>query len=176
MGLARRVLGVAPMKIALVVAVSVVSLSCGLDVVEEAGASSQAMQDSDGVVGTQGFIGRWRLGPNTTHGALPAPGTPAPTSPYASLTIAEDGSFDLMYGSGCVIQGISGTWQATAAGLQLHMTPDGWQTWPGGADGTSSDLRPTLLLAQPSQTQLHVTGVDEKGAPVDQLWDVLVAP
>lgn len=170
MALARRVLGVAPMKSALVVAVSVVSLSCGLDVVEEAGASSQAMQGPGEVVGTQAFVGRWNLGPNTIHGALPEPGTPAPTSPYASLTISEDGSFALYYGGGCVLQGISGTWQATGALLQLHMTPNDWQTWPGGADGTSSNLRPTLLLAQLAQAQLHVTGFDEKSAPVDQLW------
>lgn len=115
-----------------------------------------------------GLTGRWALGANVIHG-LPGPDDTLENagSPYAVLTLQADGSFDLMFGAGCIIEGISGTWVTTPAGTFLSMEPDQWQTW---TDGVSAHPKPTSLNAALDGDELLVTGVDELGQPIAQRW------
>lgn len=112
--------------------------------------------------------GRWALGPNVIHG-LPGPDDTLENagSPYAVLTLEADGSFDLMFGAGCIIEGISGTWVTTPNGTFLSMQPDQWQSW---TDGVGAHPRPTTLNAALDGEELAVTGVDEQGRPIAQRW------
>lgn len=114
------------------------------------------------------LAGRWALGPNVIHG-LPGPDDTVENagSPYAVLTLQTDGSFDLMFGAGCIIEGISGTWVATPAGALLSMQPDPWQSW---TDGVGAHPKPTALTAALDAGELLVTGVDEAGQPIAQRW------
>lgn len=118
---------------------------------------------------TSALTGTWALGADTIKGLPPDPNDTAnePRSPYAMLRVESDGTFDLMFGAGCIVQGISGTWAPTASGARLAMQPDDWQTW---TDGVSESLRPTTLDVSIDAEQLHVTGVDEKGRAIDQRW------
>ncbi len=113
--------------------------------------------------------GRWALGANVIRGLPANPGQPQdePESPFAQLELDEDGTFLISFGAGCVVQGLRGAWVATPVGARLTMQPDGWQTW---TDGVSSPLRPTQLDAVRDGADLRITGVDEKGRPIDQRW------
>lgn len=115
------------------------------------------------------LTGTWALGPDTIRGLPPNPNDTrdVPGTPFAMLHLRAGGTFDLSFGAGCIIQGISGTWTPTASGARLAMQPDDWQTW---TDGASEVLRPTALDASIDGGQLHVTGVDEKGRAIDQRW------
>lgn len=119
-------------------------------------------------VTTTTVAGRWALGPNVIHG-LPGPDDTVENagSPYAVLTLASDGSFDLMFGAGCIIEGISGTWAQLPGAARLSMQPDQWQSW---TDGVSAHPKPTALDATPDGDELLVTGVDEAGQPIAQRW------
>jgi hypothetical protein len=115
------------------------------------------------------LTGTWALGPDTLKGLPPDPNDTAsePRTPYALLRLDAGGTFDLSFGAGCILQGISGTWTPTASGARLAMQPDDWQTW---TDGLSEPLRPTTLDAAIDGGHLRVTGVDEKGRAIDQRW------
>lgn len=119
------------------------------------------------VTTTTALTGTWALGPNVIHGLPPVDSTEDVGTPYALLTLAADGSFDLMFGQGCIIEGISGSWVALPGGARLSMQPDQWQTW---TDGVSAHPKPTQLDAALDGDELVVTGVDELGQPIEQRW------
>lgn len=121
---------------------------------------------------TSSLVGRWGLGRDSIKGLPPRDTSDVPRSPYAELTIAADGTFDLMFGEGCIVQGISGQWAPLPTGPRLVMQPDQWQTW---TDGVSESLRPTQLDAQRVGAELRITGVDERGRAIDQRWRALAA-
>jgi len=151
------------MRLATSLVVAALWLGCGRGGLVGGTETTQPITSTTGAL-----AGTWALGADTIKG-LPGPDDTVEKdgSPYAMLTLHEDGTFDLWFGAGCVVQGISGSWAPTTTGGHLSMTPDDWQTW---TDGVSEPLRPTQLDAARDGDFLRITGVDEKLRPIDQRW------
>jgi hypothetical protein len=116
------------------------------------------------------LVGRWAFGPLVIHG-LPGPQDTREKAgaPYAVLRLESGGSFELEFGAGCLMEGISGTWVPWPGGGLLSMQPDPHQgrTW---TDGEGGHPMPSALHAALDGDELLLIGVDERGQPIEQRW------
>jgi hypothetical protein len=163
LALASRVLIARGMRLLLLLVVVLSGLGCGRGGLVDRPDVSQPITTTTGAL-----TGTWALGADTIKG-LPGPNDTLQTagSPYAQLTLYADGTFDMWFGGGCVMEGTSGTWAPTTAGGLLTPQVDDWASW---TDGVSAHPRPTSLNAARDGDHLRVTGVDEQGQPIDQRW------
>ncbi|MCC6337132.1 MAG: hypothetical protein IT380_24455 [Myxococcales bacterium] len=146
----------------------VLGLGCGRSGLAEELDAQQPPEVHEPPSTTDALTGTWALGADTIRG-LPSADFEfeGGGTPYALLNVYADGTFVLQFGSGCVIEGTSGEWTPLAQGVLLTPRVDDWSTW---TDGVSERPRPAVLVAVRDGEQLRISGVDEKGQPIDQRW------
>lgn len=150
---------VAPMRSLLLVAVSVVSFGCGrgLDFSEQV--ESHRCAESPTTAARLELAGRYEFGKQVQQGFAGTWGT------LASMTLEPDGRASMMYGEGCLMSEVTGTWTSDEASGLLTVSAGQWTD----ADGNPLDVS-ALTLSRGTGGDLLASGATRQGAKLAQTW------
>lgn len=142
------------MKRALII--SFVALSaCGRDELREDQLAVQPQQQS--------LVGTYEFGPMVGKGLPPSDDSVSPSSRLASLELKADGTFEMNFGMGCVINFASGTWKKLGgATAQLQLSQ--YSAW---TDARGNRVKTTSLIAVLTDDGLAIAGES-----INQNWEV----
>lgn len=113
------------------------------------------------------LAGRYAFGPMVAKGFAGTPGR------LAHLFLADDGTFDMTYGSGCLLQGTLGAWAPGTPALLSPSRANGWTDEDGNeldvAQVRATHVPGTLFTAE----GLRLDFTDATGRTFTQFWDRL---
>ena len=114
------------------------------------------------------LTGRYVFGPMVGKGFAGTPGR------LADLEVTADGKFDMMFGSGCVLQGASGTWAAGATTARFDLSRPNHQAGWTDDEGRMLDVGSLVVTPQPGSV-LVASGLRIEGSTgttlFTQFWE-----